>query len=170
MIEERIVSFSIAHPGLGPRRVASELAREKWGGIVVSANGAWKVLCRHGLNTRLRPLHLPPLHRAEKRARHLPTLLQHRPRAPRTPHTRTHPRRHRLPCPKDGGKMSRTCRHISKAAQPKPDSRPVLHLGLDCLDVGLRTSKQTAHAARERSGSICRASQRQSYCSRGASG
>ena len=31
MIEERIVSFSLAHPGLGPRRVASELAREKWG-------------------------------------------------------------------------------------------------------------------------------------------
>ncbi len=29
MIEERIVSFSIAHPGLGPKRVASELAREK---------------------------------------------------------------------------------------------------------------------------------------------
>jgi hypothetical protein len=52
MIEERIVSFSIAHPGLGPRRVASELARKKWSGIVVSPNGAWKVLCRHGLNTR----------------------------------------------------------------------------------------------------------------------
>src|SRR6204780_1449267 len=31
MIEERIVSFSIAHPGLGPRRVASGLTREKWG-------------------------------------------------------------------------------------------------------------------------------------------
>lgn len=29
MIEERIVSFSIAHPGLGPRRVASELAKKK---------------------------------------------------------------------------------------------------------------------------------------------
>src|SRR5271167_4432168 len=41
MVEERIVSFSIAHPGLGPRRVASELAREKWGGIVVSPNGVW---------------------------------------------------------------------------------------------------------------------------------
>jgi transposase-like protein len=39
MVEERIVSFSIAHPGLGPRRVSSELAREKWGGIVVSPNG-----------------------------------------------------------------------------------------------------------------------------------
>jgi transposase len=49
MVEERIVSFSIAHPGPGPRRIASELAREKWGGIVVSPNGVWKVLCRHGL-------------------------------------------------------------------------------------------------------------------------
>lgn len=58
MIEERIVSFSLAHPGLGPRRVASELAREKWGGIVVSANGVWKVLCRHGLNTRSKRLGL----------------------------------------------------------------------------------------------------------------
>jgi transposase InsO family protein len=58
MIEERIVSFSIAHPGLGPRRVASELAREKWGGILVSANGVWKVLCRHGLNTRAKRLGL----------------------------------------------------------------------------------------------------------------
>ncbi|MGO8904675.1 MAG: helix-turn-helix domain-containing protein [Solirubrobacteraceae bacterium] len=58
MIEERIVSFSIAHPGLGPKRVASELAREKWGGIVVSPNGVWKVLCRHGLNTRAKRLGL----------------------------------------------------------------------------------------------------------------
>lgn len=58
MIEERIVSFSLAHPGLGPRRVASGLAREKWGGIVVSANGVWKVLCRHGLNTRAKRLGL----------------------------------------------------------------------------------------------------------------
>jgi len=58
MIEERIVSFSIAHPGLGPRRVASELAREKWGGIIVSSNGVWKVLCRHGLNTRAKRLGL----------------------------------------------------------------------------------------------------------------
>ena len=52
MVEERVLSFSIAHPGLGPKRVSSELAREKWGGIVVSPNGVWKVLARHGLNTR----------------------------------------------------------------------------------------------------------------------
>src|SRR4051812_44032420 len=58
MIEERIVSFSIAHPGLGPKRVASELRREKWGAIVVSPNGVWKVLCRHGLNTRTKRLGL----------------------------------------------------------------------------------------------------------------
>jgi transposase len=274
MVQERIVSFSIAHPGLGPRRVASELAREKWGGIVVSPNGVWKVLCRHGLNTRakrlgliagyaapyapprtpeperhidvqrpgelvgidcfyvgrlkgtegaiwqltaidiassyawadlvickagqsdcstgqparpacrtgakerrlatgapalrqrqrvqgrlqqdhqrpenashpdprrqttdqrtrrgatqdhprrvlatrVRSLPLPPLHRSQTRVGHLPTLLQLRPRPPRAPHARTHPRRHRLRSPKDGGKMSHTCRHISEAAQPK---------------------------------------------------
>jgi transposase InsO family protein len=58
MIEERILSFSIAHPGFGPRRIASELAREKWGGIVASPNGVWKVLCRHGLKTRAKRLGL----------------------------------------------------------------------------------------------------------------
>lgn len=58
MVEERIVSFSLAHPGLGPKRVSSELARPKWGGIVVSPNGVWKVLCRHGLNTRAKRLGL----------------------------------------------------------------------------------------------------------------
>jgi transposase InsO family protein len=52
MVEERVLSFSIAHPGLGPKRVSSELRREKWGGIIVSPNGVWKVLARHGLNTR----------------------------------------------------------------------------------------------------------------------
>jgi transposase len=50
-LEERIVAFALGHPGLGPKRVASELARPKWGGILVSPNGVWKVLCRHGLNT-----------------------------------------------------------------------------------------------------------------------
>jgi transposase len=52
VVEERIVSFAIAHPGLGPKRIAAELARDKWGALVVSPNGAYKVLRRHGLNTR----------------------------------------------------------------------------------------------------------------------
>jgi transposase InsO family protein len=64
MVEERIVSFAIAHPGLGPKRVASELGRAKWGGIVVSPNGVWKVLCRHGLNTRAKRLGLIAGYRA----------------------------------------------------------------------------------------------------------
>lgn len=58
MVEERIVSFAIAHPGLGPLRVASELSRPKWGGIVVSKNGVWRTLCRHGLSTRAKRLAL----------------------------------------------------------------------------------------------------------------
>jgi transposase len=64
MVEEGIVSFAIAHPGLRPRRIASELGREKWGGIVVSANGVWRVLRRHGLNTRAKRLSLVAGYRA----------------------------------------------------------------------------------------------------------
>jgi transposase len=64
MVEERILAFAIAHPGHGPRRVASELRREKWGGIVVSHNGVWRVLRRHGLNTRSKRLSLVAGYRA----------------------------------------------------------------------------------------------------------
>jgi transposase len=58
MVEERIVAFALGHPGLGPKRIASELRRSRWGGIIVSPNGVWKVLCRHGLNTRAKRLGL----------------------------------------------------------------------------------------------------------------
>src|SRR6059058_5317465 len=58
IVEERIVAFALAHPGLGPGRIASELARPRWGGIVVSANGVWRCLHRHGLNTRAKRLSL----------------------------------------------------------------------------------------------------------------
>jgi transposase len=64
MVEERIVAFAIAHPGLGPRRIASELGRAKWGGIVVSPNGVWRCLRRHGLNTRHKRLSLVAGYRA----------------------------------------------------------------------------------------------------------
>jgi len=57
-VEERIVAFALGHPGYGPKRVASELRRERWGGIVVSHNGVWRCLRRHGLNTRQRRLSL----------------------------------------------------------------------------------------------------------------
>jgi transposase InsO family protein len=58
LTEERIVAFSLGHPGLGPRRVSATLAQERWGGIVVSPNGVWRVLRRHGLSRRISRLSL----------------------------------------------------------------------------------------------------------------
>jgi transposase InsO family protein len=58
VIEQRILAFSLAHPGFGPRRIAAELARERWGGLVLSPNGVWGVLRRHGLSTRAKRLAL----------------------------------------------------------------------------------------------------------------
>lgn len=46
--ERRIVAFALAHPGAGPDRIASELRREKWGELVVSASRVYRVLRRHG--------------------------------------------------------------------------------------------------------------------------
>src|SRR5256885_7169637 len=42
MVEQRIIAYSLGHPGHGPDRIARELARPKWGGILVSANGVWR--------------------------------------------------------------------------------------------------------------------------------
>jgi transposase InsO family protein len=63
-VEERIVAFALGHPGYGPKRIASELRREQWGGIVVSHNGVWRCLCRHGLDTRAKRLALVASYRA----------------------------------------------------------------------------------------------------------
>ena len=63
-VEERIVAFALGHPGYGPKRIASELHRERWGGIVVSHNGVWRCLCRHGLSTRRKRLSLVAGYRA----------------------------------------------------------------------------------------------------------
>jgi len=57
-IEQRVLAFSLAHPGCGPRRISAELVREKWGGICISEHGVWRVLKRHGLSTRSRRLAL----------------------------------------------------------------------------------------------------------------
>ena len=64
LVEQRIVAFALAHPGCGPRRISSELRREKWGGLLVSPNGVWRCLCRHGLNTRAKRLSLVAGYRA----------------------------------------------------------------------------------------------------------
>jgi transposase InsO family protein len=49
-----VVAFALGHPGFGPARIAAELARPEWGGIVLSVNGVRRVLRRHGLSTRAR--------------------------------------------------------------------------------------------------------------------
>jgi|SRR5262245_2189802 len=78
MIEQRVLAFSLAHPGFGPRRIAHELGREQWGAISLSANGVWGVLRRHGLSTRAKRLGLvagyaapPEPARAPEPVRHL---------------------------------------------------------------------------------------------------
>ncbi len=58
VIEQRILAFAIANPGLGPRRISASLAQERWGAIVVSHSGVWKVLRRHGLSRRVQRLSL----------------------------------------------------------------------------------------------------------------
>jgi len=57
-VEQRVLAFALGHPGFGPARISAELRREKWGGIVISANGVHRVLRRHGLNTRAKRLGL----------------------------------------------------------------------------------------------------------------
>ena len=62
-LEQRIIAFALGHPGFGPRRIAAELRREKWGGLQISEHGVWRVLRRFGLNTRSKRLALIARHR-----------------------------------------------------------------------------------------------------------
>jgi transposase len=64
LVEQRIVAFALGHPGLGPKRISAQLARPQWGGLLVSANGVYKTLVRHGLNTRAKRLALVAGYRA----------------------------------------------------------------------------------------------------------
>jgi transposase InsO family protein len=64
LVEQRIVAFALGHPGLGPKRIATRLGRPEWGGLMISANGVYKTLCRHGLNTRAKRLALVAGYRA----------------------------------------------------------------------------------------------------------
>jgi transposase InsO family protein len=58
LVEQRVIAFSLGQPGLGPRRISASLAQERWGGIVISPNGVWRILRRHGLNRRISRLSL----------------------------------------------------------------------------------------------------------------
>lgn len=58
LVEQRVVAFSLAHPGVGPARISAELKRRRWGGLRISPSGVYRVLRRHGLNTRSKRLAL----------------------------------------------------------------------------------------------------------------
>jgi transposase InsO family protein len=76
-LEQRIIAFALAHPGLGPKRIAAELGREKWGGLAISPNGVWRVLRRRGLNTRTRRLSLVAGYQARYERSPLPAQPRH---------------------------------------------------------------------------------------------
>ena len=61
-LEQRVIAFALAQPGLGPRRISAELRRPKWGGIRISEHGVWRVLRRFNLNTRAKRLALVARH------------------------------------------------------------------------------------------------------------
>ena len=58
LVEQRVLAFSLAYPGMGPGRVSAELRRPRWGAIEISPSGVYRVLKRHGLNTRAKRLSL----------------------------------------------------------------------------------------------------------------
>jgi transposase InsO family protein len=57
-VEQRVLAYALGHAGEGPQRISAELRRTKWGGIVISPNGVYRVLKRHGLQTTAKRLAL----------------------------------------------------------------------------------------------------------------
>src|SRR5258708_15924327 len=57
-LEHQVLIHALGNPGLGPRRLAAEMALPRWGALQISATAVFHVLRRPGLNTR-RP-RLPP--------------------------------------------------------------------------------------------------------------
>lgn len=57
-VEQRVLAYALGHAGEGPKRISAELGRAKWGGIKISANGVYRVLKRHGLETAAKRLGL----------------------------------------------------------------------------------------------------------------
>ncbi|HVC24077.1 MAG TPA: DDE-type integrase/transposase/recombinase [Candidatus Dormibacteraeota bacterium] len=57
-LEQQVLAMALGSPGLGPRRLSAQLRRPMWGGHVISPSGVFKVLRRHGIQTRQRRLSL----------------------------------------------------------------------------------------------------------------
>jgi hypothetical protein len=58
-IEQRVLAFSLAHPGWAKAHLGRTRKGEKWGGLPgLQAHGVWRVVRRHGLSARTRGLAL----------------------------------------------------------------------------------------------------------------
>jgi len=57
-LEHKVLVFALGEPGLGPRRLAAQMALPQWGGWQVSPTTVHSILRRHGLNTRRKRLAL----------------------------------------------------------------------------------------------------------------
>jgi transposase InsO family protein len=97
VIEARVLAFAIAHPGLGPRRISATLAQERWGGLVISHTGVWRLLRRHGLSRRMSRLSLVAGYAAPP------------PRGPREPETERH-----LEVDRPGELVGLDCFHVGR--------------------------------------------------------
>jgi hypothetical protein len=47
-VEQRVVAFALSHPGLGPARIAAELANPDRTSCGCYSDGVWRVRRRHG--------------------------------------------------------------------------------------------------------------------------
>src|SRR5437016_757073 len=101
-LEERVVAFSLGQPGLGPRRVALQLSLPEWGGQPISASGVFKVLRRHGLNSRRKRLSLVAGYAA-----------------PPEPERAPMPEPHHLDAEKPGDLVQFDCFHIGRLSGTK---------------------------------------------------
>jgi transposase InsO family protein len=57
-MEHKVLVFALGEPGLGPRRLAAQMALPQWGSWQISATAVHSILRRHGLNTRRKRLSL----------------------------------------------------------------------------------------------------------------
>ena len=77
MVEQRVLAYSLAHPGQGPARIAAELARPQVGRHQDQRQRGLGVLRRHGLSTRARRLALVAGYAARPSQPGLPQPVRH---------------------------------------------------------------------------------------------
>lgn len=51
-LEHAVLAYALRCPTVGPQQISDQLRRRCYGGWTISATGAYKILCRHGLRTK----------------------------------------------------------------------------------------------------------------------